>query len=211
MRPAPEAHRFQFWKRLLVLGCMGLALAAMWAASAECNASALHAMGVRESRNGLGLLTRLEEWETHFGPAETVEQADGGETFFFWPEHGISVFTHPHYEGQARNRSRGDLRVTSIIVPIQRTLHPQVPPVREGILVEYEKLLDLEIQGRSLLDWTAEDSVAGGARGGTGGEFLELQPGLCQILSGIRVRVYLAEDRPSELEIREARVFSWYD
>jgi hypothetical protein len=65
-------------KRLFALGCIGLALAAMWAARAECNTPLLHVWENREFRHGLSLLTQLEEWEAQLGPAETVERARSG-------------------------------------------------------------------------------------------------------------------------------------
>ena len=78
----------------------------------------LKALNSKYYAQDLTLLTEIEQWERIFGNPKTLEQRDGGNTFFYWPEQGIAVFTHPLFEGQYRRKERKDWKVTSIIIPL---------------------------------------------------------------------------------------------
>lgn len=93
---------------------------------------------------GTGIYEELGRWEEVLGAPSTVPQADEAETFFYWPEHGLGVFTHPLYEGQFRRRQRPERTVTSVIVPVRKSFHPEFLPVSEGVTVHFYQLLNLD-------------------------------------------------------------------
>jgi hypothetical protein len=93
---------------------------------------------------GEGIYETLGRWESVLGEAETVTQADGGHTFFYWPESGVGVFTHPLYEGQFRRTPLPNRRVTSVVLPLQEDLHLQFLPIAGEQAIHFDRLLNLQ-------------------------------------------------------------------
>jgi hypothetical protein len=91
---------------------------------------------------GSGIYEKLSRWEEVLGEPETVPQADGGTTFFYWPERGIAVFTHPLYEGQYRGKEQEERTVTSVILPLRKSFRPGFLPVEDEVVVRFDQLLD---------------------------------------------------------------------
>jgi hypothetical protein len=92
---------------------------------------------------GIGIYEDLSRWEAVLGKPETVPQKDGGTTFFYWPDRGIAVFTHPLYERQAEHKDRGERTVTSVILPLRKSFHPSFLPVEDEVVVRFDQLMDL--------------------------------------------------------------------
>lgn len=90
-----------------------------------------------------GIYEELGRWEQVLGAPQTVRQPDGAHTFFYWPDHGIAVFTHPLYEGQYRSKQREARKVTSVILPLKGAFAPSFLPVEENIVIQFDRLLEL--------------------------------------------------------------------
>jgi hypothetical protein len=80
-------------------------------------------------------------WTNVLGAPSVVTQRDEGNTFFYWPSHGIGVFCHPLYRGQYRSKTRPEWVVTSILVPLHTNVHARIPPVEPDIRIGFTKLL----------------------------------------------------------------------
>lgn len=99
---------------------------------------------------GDGIHEKLGLWKEVLGEPRTVPQLDNGPAFFYWPEHGIAVFTHPLYQGQYRRKGVDDRRVTSIILPVRRSLQPTFLPIAEDAFIHFDRLLQVEASLKAL-------------------------------------------------------------
>jgi hypothetical protein len=143
----------------------------------------------------------LSRWEAALGAPKTVSQADEGQTFFYWPEHGIGVFTHPLYESQFRSKQQEDRRVTSVILPLQHTLQPSFLPVADDLVIRFDEVMDLQ----GLLP----DSSTNGQK-----ERLDGASHIDLVSSPFRKtaeRLYFRNGEPIAIEIRDVWWFSHYD
>jgi hypothetical protein len=97
----------------------------------------------------LGPGSALRAWTNALGSPATVPQRDEGTTFFYWPQHGIAVFCHPHFMGQYRQRMPSDWVVTSVFIPVRLSVKPTLPPTDDARLIVFSKLLidDAQIAG----------------------------------------------------------------
>ena len=94
----------------------------------------------------------VREWRSKLGEPQTVEQLDKGNTFFYWPEHGVAVFCHPLFHQQYAYRKPDEWLITSILIPLTNRIHPQLPPVAPHTRVTFMRtLLTLkEVQEKGL-------------------------------------------------------------
>ena len=216
LRAEPRDGIVMTRNRLLVVTLLAAAAVSAGVLSAALAVASrnrlLEAVQSRLGGGGLGLLSPLGLWEARLGPAKTIPQEDGGNTYFYWPEHGIAVFAHPHYHGQYARQPREEWRVTSIAIPLEIHLHPHVPPVAETVQVHFERLLDLDIDGRPLRGmgraeiashyWAQQDEYGGSC-------VLTAFP--IRALSATLTRLFFRDGQIQEIEIRENRLFAWYD
>lgn len=84
---------------------------------------------------------QLIDWTKALGEPSVVVQKDLGNTFFYWPAHGVAVFCHPLYHKQYQYKKREDWVVTSIVVPLTNKIHPQLPPVDPDARIVFTNLL----------------------------------------------------------------------
>lgn len=96
------------------------------------------------------LLSPLKVWIEHLGEPLTVPQLDDGTTIYYWPSRGIAVFTHPHYQDQYRRIDRLERQVTFIMLPLQQKIHPPLGITAPEVTLNYETLLNVQLQGQSL-------------------------------------------------------------
>lgn len=99
------------------------------------------AVANRAGQPALALGTDLMVWKQAFGDPQTVTQKDGGNTFFFWPEHGIAVFCHPLFRSQFKYVPQDRWTVTSILLPLQTNISPHIPPVDPAVRINFSRLL----------------------------------------------------------------------
>lgn len=159
--------------------------------------------------NGLKILSEIYIWEKNFGNPKTLEQRDGGNTFFYWPEQGIAVFTHPLFEGQYRRKERKDWKVTSIIIPLTKTIKSNFLSLNRDQLIYFQNINDIKINDRFLTTYDLISLKRLYLFSFNNNGFIELTN--IPFLSPIQIRVYLEKDKPVMIEIRENNVFSWYD
>ena len=133
------------------------------------------------------LLSRLEDWKKELGEPETVKQLDNGKTFFYWPQKGIAIFTHPQYEAQYEKLRENKRKVTSVIIPLNKEIKPIVP-VEEGTFAKFENILNLNTEKREVKQNKEK--------------FIELRS------SNYSVSLRMYENF---IEVREDNFFSWYD
>jgi hypothetical protein len=160
--------------------------------------------------NGLKMLSEIQMWEKNFGNPKTLEQRDGGNTFFYWSEQGVAVFTHPLYEGQYRRKERKDWKVTSIIIPLTKTIRSDFLSLNSGQLIYFENLSDIKVNGFFLSTYDLPKLkrlylFSFKTKDG----YIELVN--IPFLSPILIRIYLENNKPAKIEIRENNIFSWYD
>jgi hypothetical protein len=148
-----------------------------------------------------GIYQDLGTWEEVLGPSRTVKQADGGTTIFYWPEEGVVVFTHPLYQGQYRRKPARERKVTSVIIPLRRSIRPDSLPVAEGVSLELDTLLDLGDYPRRLADLTPEVAAPDRA-------FVDLVSGPFRKTTE---RVHFRGTEPTSVEIRDTWWLSHYD
>lgn len=148
---------------------------------------------------GSGVYEEMGRWERVLGRAETVLQTDGGETFFYWPADGVAAFTHPHYEGQHRSRRRHELRVTSVIVPLQESIQLHFLPIAEDEVIRFNRLLDLEGPAFSVLR-------SGVSPGPAGSVDLVASPTRRTV-----ERLHFVDGEPVAVEVRDSWWWSHYD
>jgi hypothetical protein len=110
----------------------------------------LKALNSKYYAQDLTLLTEIEQWERIFGNPKTLEQRDGGNTFFYWPEQGIAVFTHPLFEGQYRRKERKDWKVTSIIIPLTKTIKSDFLSLNRDQFIYFQNINSIKINDRFL-------------------------------------------------------------
>jgi hypothetical protein len=84
--------------------------------------------------------SKLRDWTNTLGRPSVVQQRDGANTFFYWPEKGVGVFCHPLFQGQYRLRKEPEWIVTSIFIPLLTNLHPRIPPVAEETRINFRTL-----------------------------------------------------------------------
>ena len=116
-----------------------------------------------------------------------------------WPDPG--AFTHPLYEGQFREKRTPERIVTSVIVPLQKSFHPDFLPVADDLTIHFDKLLDLEpvLPPSTLV--RHQSSQDGGA-------------GVDLVSSPLRrtvERLHLEDGQPIAIEIRDVWWLSHYD
>lgn len=110
----------------------------------------LNAVADALQNNKLTLWSPLSVWIDNLGEPQTIDQLDGGHTFFYWPSSGIAVFTHPHYKGQYKRKASNEWQITSIIIPLRKSVHPRIPPVSINTTIEFDSLLNLVFDGKEL-------------------------------------------------------------
>lgn len=161
---------------------------------------------------GPGLYAPLSTWSETLGSPEWVDQLDGGHTYFYWPQHGIAVFTHPQFSGQYSRRDESARIVTSVIFPLRNEITPAVPPMDRGKVVRFEHLVPLRLGGKLISQLTMEDlrsvgiAPASSSKQGTG----QIAP--ISILERASMLLHTSEaGEPAELEIRDTWWLSHYD
>jgi hypothetical protein len=147
-----------------------------------------------------GIYQKLSVWEKVLGEPLTVPQKDGGHTYFYWPEAGIAAFAHPLFRGQYARRSENDRIVTSVIIPVERKVHPTVPPVDDSLIVEFARL-SVAIREVSSFRLTV----------GTRSAQVVEERGLCGPFSKTETLFHYVDGRLSEIEMRDHWIFSRYD
>jgi len=148
-----------------------------------------------------GIYEDLGTWEEVLGPSRTIEQADGGTTIHCWPEKGIAVFTHPLYEGQYRGTPERKRKVTSIIIPLRRSIRPDFLPIGEGVSLELDRLLDLGDYPSHLADLAPQIASS--------------DPAFVDLVSGpfrrTTERARFRGSEPTLIEVRDTWWLSHYD
>jgi len=148
-----------------------------------------------------GIYQDLGTWEEVLGPAKTVQQADGGTTLFYWPDEGIAVFTHPLYEGQYRGKPDRKRKVTSVIIPLRRSIRPEFLPIGEGVWLQFDRLVDLGDYPSRLADLAPEVAAS--------------DPAFVDLVSGpfrrTTERAQFRGSEPTLVEIRDTWLLSHYD
>lgn len=124
------------------LKCLAL-MAGLLSTACEARTPALVTAMESYPALGMGIYEDLSQWEAVLGEPQTVPQADGGTTFFYWPQRGIAVFTHPLYEGQFDGKEKEEWKVTSVILPLRKSFHPSFLPVEDEVVVRFDQLMDL--------------------------------------------------------------------
>lgn len=147
-----------------------------------------------------GIYEELRLWKTVLGEPRTVPQLDNGPTFFYWPEHGIAVFTHPLYQGQYRRKGVDDRKVTSVILPLRSSLQPAFLPIAEDVSIHFDRLLQVEASLKA--PPTREDEAS------QGGSHIDLPSSR---LSKTLERVHFWDSTLVALEIRDVWWLSHYD
>lgn len=159
---------------------------------------------------GVKILSEIQMWEKNYGNPKTITQKDGGKTFFYWPEQGIAVFTHPLYEGQYRRKEPKHWKATSIIIPLTKTIRSEFLSLNSGQLIYFENLSVLKVNGHFLTTYDLpklKRLYLFSFKNKNG--FIELAN--IPFLSPVLIRVYLEKNEPTKIEIRENNIFSWYD
>jgi hypothetical protein len=141
--------RLSKWMAILVGAC-GLCLlgvAACVAIVCSHTRSLENAIADAIGSPELVLDSPIAKWEERLGPPVTTE--DG--FFFYWPQHGVAVYTFPVYAGQ--DTSPEERRhVTSILIPLTKRLsQPYSLPQEYTCDMQFEELLDIRL-GRNQLD-----------------------------------------------------------
>jgi len=80
-------------------------------------------------------------WTNALGLPLTIEQKDGGNTFFNWPAKGVAVFCHPLFKGQYNRKEMSNWKITSILIPLVPKVNPGLPPVDGDLLISFTRLL----------------------------------------------------------------------
>jgi hypothetical protein len=158
----------------------------------------------------LGLETELKEWIRSFGSPHTVDQIDGENTYFYWPDRGFAVFTHPHFAAQHRKLSRESWKVTSIIVPLKYDILPLVES-RFG-KIRFNKLLSLLIDHHQLTSssyrYLLNEFKYSRA---ISSEKIDLSNSFFQLFPSHRSRIYVKSGEIEQIEIRDMNIFVRYD
>lgn len=141
------------WGAILVTGAAVLAVmaTALWMYVSN---PLLSAMERQLAPLNLGLYSSLGEWEAHFGPAVSIEQADGINSFFYWPDHGLAVFCHPLFETQHRRQSLRELQVTSILIPLRHQFEFSWLIAKPGTHLVFQTLRKFPVGGRDITEFT---------------------------------------------------------
>ena len=158
------------------------------------------------------MLSEIQIWEKNFGSPKTIDQRDGGNTFLYWAEQGIAVFAHPLYEGQYRRKNPKHWKVTSIIIPLKKTISSDFLSLNSGQLIHFENFSDIKVNGYFLTTYDLpklKRLYLFSFKNENKNDFIELAN--IPFLSPIQIRVYLENNEPAIIEIRENNFFSWYD
>ena len=182
---------------LFFLGMLGVLLT-----SCSVQTPALRVVVERYPGLGSGIYEDLATWEAALGQPHTVYQSDGGQTFFYWPERGVAVFTHPQYEGQYRRRPLLRREVTSVIIPLRQSFHPYFLPVPKGTTIRFDHLLDLDSAS-----WRSVPSRDDGRPSGPWHQDIVR----ASLLRKTIERVHFEGREPVAIEVRDAWWFSHYD
>ncbi|MCL6592213.1 MAG: hypothetical protein K6U80_19985 [Firmicutes bacterium] len=185
---------------LLVTGCL-----------ISFNEPILDSFEQEYSKSGLNILTPLEIWEKQFGSASVIPQKDGGHTYFYWPKKGIAVFTHPHYEAQYRRKERSKRKVTSIIIPLKKTIKPRIVPVEDDLIISFDQLTNLEINGHRITNMSLSEIKNLYRFTKKSDNFIEMSNFPIISLAPILTTVYIDNNEPTQIEIEINRLFDWYD
>jgi hypothetical protein len=131
-------------KVFIVGGVVVLCLVILWISLANPLLKAVtHELGSQE----LTLISPLANWIRFLGAPSEVALKGGQKPFcFYWPEHGVAVVAHPHYQAQYRRRPFSEWKVTAIIVPVKA----KVRLLSDSDIVEFSKLLPIKINGRGI-------------------------------------------------------------
>lgn len=199
---------------LVVASSLGALLALVGCGSRGCGAPnpLLEAIRVVYPELGEVLLVEFSTWEAQLGPARTVAQLDEGHTYFYWPEAGIAVFTHPLYGGQYARRPLHERKVTSVLIPFQRTLAPRVPPVAADTRVQFQRLLDFPIGNKPLAALTLDDllRITPGRVHRRSAVIIDIRPCCLPMRPCITTRIHLQNGGVSEVELwHEGSIFSY--
>lgn len=136
-----QSQRAVTVKRLvpLMLGALFLAFISSCGRSPSLELDRLVSTDIGKDINLLG--NTLSNVVAQLGDPSTVSQADGGNTFFYWPSHGLGVFCHPLFKGQYRHKHRNDWIITSVWVPLKNDLQQRVVKQEDEQPIHFERVL----------------------------------------------------------------------
>jgi hypothetical protein len=158
------------------------------------------------------VLDPLSSWEAAYGEAATVQEADGGHTFFFWPDRGFGVLTHPDYRGQHETKPSAEWAVTSVVIPLQLVIASRMPLMAAGARAHFTSLLPLKVDGRPLTEMDV-GQLRNLYRSSwmVGEDCLELSSCPVPSLGCCVTRVYLSQGRPEMIELRHQSLLHRYE
>lgn len=118
------------------------------------------ALGEALNNDTLRLGTPLEIWIDNFGEPDisfSYECPCGKGEYVGWSEYGIAVTSFRCEESQKGKTSRDDLLVDSIIIPLRKVVYNRYPGREINKQIEFEKILEVKINGKSLSNMTFEE------------------------------------------------------
>lgn len=155
-----------------------------------------------------GVYVELGVWVDALGEPSTVAQLDGGETYFYWPRHGVAAFTHPLFEGQYARKARNERLVTSVILPLRSQYRPAVVAVSPETRAIFDRPTSVLFRRRPLPEWGAEEL----SRALLPRPRAESRGRLGRLTSKIEILLHRdPTGEPTEIEIRDVWLFSHYD
>jgi hypothetical protein len=160
---------------------------------------------------GYGLYSPVERWEVALGAAMTVTQADGADTYLYWPDVGIAVFTHPHFEMQ-HLKPRSERKVTSIVLALRESIQPFPAPAPESQRVHFNRTAAITVDGTSISSLTlARWKQFLGEPERVDGKVVLFKHRRFLVLPDTATHLYLEDGVPVAVEVREDRALSHYD
>jgi len=118
------------------------------------------AIGEALNNDKLRLGTPLGIWIDNFGEPDinfSYECPCGKGEYVGWSEFGFAVTSFRCEESQKEKTPRDDLLVDSIIIPIREVVYNRYPGREKNKQIEFEKILEVKINGKSLSDMTFEE------------------------------------------------------
>ncbi len=117
------------------------------------------AVGEALGNRNLKISTPLGLWIDALGEPNidfSYECPCGKGLYFGWSDYGIAVTNFSCDEGEVGKSSRNEILVDSIIVPLKKIVYNRYPGSEENKRIEFEKTLDVKINGQSLSEMTFE-------------------------------------------------------
>lgn len=208
--PATTRYRFCAIVVATIVAAMGFIALFSWSYFSN---PILGAINDELGPSGLHLLSRLGAWEAALGPPEVVEQAGGVHTFFYWPDRGVAVGCHPHFEGQATAKDTPDWRVTSIFLALRRDAECPIPPASVATTLRFWHTTGVVVDGRPIAGMSVEDfrSLFLFEQSVSSNE-VDLSNFPVPVLGYTRTTLYLVAGQPALVEVAENNLlFSHYD